>query len=397
MDADIANPPSSDDVTFSTEESDSMRSLPAAPTLKKYQRPPNTKNAPLLDVQARDDGHPYAPVSPIVEVDSVLSSFAADAVQHAVTHVSSRNKNKVSRPSVAPEYELFHSIPPISPKNEQIYCGDSLALMKQWPDAAFDACITDPPYNIAQQRKGLAWAFSSHVTVDSEWDRFTSAQYEDFTAEWLREVCRITKKNGNLFIFGSYHNIYTIGAIAQRMNLRIVNSIVWAKPNAQPNITCRMFTESVEHIVWVCNNDIKRAKNWTYNYQEMKLLNHNKQMRNYWEIPIAPQREREHGKHPTQKPLMLMDRLIVAGTNPGDRVLDCFAGSGSTLLSCDKLDRRWVGIEREHEYCSLARARLDSARRQRRGAFFEIPQQDNEAAEKEKRAHTAFRARSSLL
>lgn len=257
----------------------------------------------------------------------------------------------------------------VFPLPNQLYEGDAVEVMKQWEPKTFHACITDPPYNIARDRKGLSWAFSSHVTIDSEWDRFTHEEYEQFTAGWLEEVRRVVKENGNVFIFGSYHNIYTIGAIAARMDMRIVNSIVWAKPNAQPNITCRMFTESTEQILWLCNNSQKKAKNWTFNYDEMKALNGGKQMRNFWEIPVTPQRERVHGKHPSQKPLRLMERIVLAGTNRGDRVLDCFAGSGSTLLACDRLDRRWVGVERDGEYAVIAHRRLDDERRQRRLAL----------------------------
>ena len=172
------------------------------------------------------------------------------------------------------------------PLPNQLYQGDTLEMMQQWEDKSFHACVTDPPYNIARDRKGLSWAFSSHVTIDSEWDRFSNDEYEQFTTAWLKEVCRLVKENGNIFIFGSYHNIYTIGAIAARMDLRIINSIIWAKPNAQPNITCRMLTESTEQILWLCNNTNKKAKNWTFNYQDMKELNGGKQMRNFWEVPV---------------------------------------------------------------------------------------------------------------
>lgn len=254
----------------------------------------------------------------------------------------------------------------LCPLPNQLYQGDSVTLMSAWPDRFFDACITDPPYNIARNRKGLSWAFSSHVTIDDSWDRFTLGEYESFTAKWLSEICRVTKENGNIFIFGSYHNIYTIGAIAAQMDLRVINSIIWAKPNAQPNITCRMFTESTEQILWLCNNTNKNAKKWTFNYRHMKELNNNKQMRNYWEIPLTPMRERVHGKHPSQKPLKLMERLVLAGTNTGDCVVDCFAGSGSTLLACDRLERNWVGIEQDNAYCDIAHKRIDDERRQRR-------------------------------
>jgi site-specific DNA-methyltransferase (adenine-specific) len=253
------------------------------------------------------------------------------------------------------------------PLGNQLYQGDCLDTLKSFADKTFHACVTDPPYNIAKNnKKGLSWAFSSHVTMHEEWDAYENDDYEAFTTAWLKEVSRTVKENGNIFIFGSYHNIYTIGAIATRLDLRIVNSIIWAKPNAQPNITCRMFTESTEQILWLVNNTSKKAKNWTFNYHHMKELNGGKQMRNYWEIPVTPMRERTHGKHPSQKPLKVMDRIILAGTNEGERVLDCFAGSGSTLLSCDRLERRWIGVERDPKYVEMAHARLDEERRQRR-------------------------------
>jgi site-specific DNA-methyltransferase (adenine-specific) len=270
----------------------------------------------------------------------------------------------VARPlSLVTEVPATNSLCPLP---NQLYQGDSVALMSAWPDRFFNACITDPPYNIARNRKGLSWAFSSHVTIDDKWDRFERGEYEIFTMKWLSEICRVTKENGNIFIFGSYHNIYTIGAIAEKMDLRIVNSIIWAKPNAQPNITCRMFTESTEQILWLCNNTNKNAKRWTFNYHHMKELNNNKQMRNFWEIPLTPMRERVHGKHPSQKPIKLMERLVLAGTNTGDCVVDCFAGSGSTLLACDRLERSWVGIEQDNAYCDIAHKRIDEERRQRR-------------------------------
>ena len=256
--------------------------------------------------------------------------------------------------------------PLLYPMPNQLYQADTAAMLRRWPQGCFDACITDPPYNIARRGKGMSWAFSSHKTIDNKWDAFSPRAYEAFTRRWLKEVCRVVKPNGNIFIFGSYHNIYTIGAMAGRMDLRIINSIVWIKPNAQPNITCRMFTESTEQVLWLCNNTTKKATGWTFHYQHMKQLAGGKQMRNFWEFPVVPQRERLFGKHPAQKPLRLMERIVLASTNPNDKVLDCFAGSGSTLLACDRLNRKWVGIERDNDYCKLAHRRLDEERRQRR-------------------------------
>lgn len=296
------------------------------------------------EIDPLDIDLPYEPVAQPVSVQSLAPTIGTPT-------------SKLPQPAEAPR---------LTPLSNQLYQGDSLETLSQWSDKTFHACITDPPYNIARNRKGLSWAFSSHVTIDSEWDRFSQDDYEEFTAAWLKEVCRTVRENGNIFIFGSYHNIYTIGAIAARLDLRIINSIIWAKPNAQPNITCRMLTESTEQILWLCNNTNKKAKNWTYNYDHMKELNGGKQMRNFWEIPVTPARERVHGKHPSQKPLRLMERIVLAGTNRGDRVLDCFAGSGSTLLACDRLDRRWVGVERDGDYCTIAHKRIDDERRQRR-------------------------------
>lgn len=240
----------------------------------------------------------------------------------------------------------------------QIFCHDAVDKMKEWPSSCIDVCITDPPYNIAKKKRGLSWAFSSHVTMESEWDRFLDGDYAAFTHNWMKEVCRVTKTNGNIFVFGSYHNIYLIGAIAHKLNLRVINSIIWAKPNAQPNITCRMFTESTEQIIWLCNNAQDKAKNWTFNYHVAKELNGGKQMRNFWQIPTVSMSERKYGKHPSQKPLVLMERLILSATSPAELVLDCFAGSGSTLVACKKLGRHFVGIERDKKYCDIAHARL---------------------------------------
>lgn len=247
-------------------------------------------------------------------------------------------------------------------KKNCIYVGDAPQILASMPAGIFDCCITDPPYNITNRKKGLAWAFSSHVTINEKWDCFSHSDYEKFTTEWLRQVCRVTKLNGNIFIFGSYHNIYTIGAIAQNMNLKILNSIIWSKPNAQPNITCRMFTESTEQVIWICNNAKEKATNWTFNYKEMKALNEGKQMRNVWSFPVTPPKEKRHGKHPSQKPMQLMERLVLAGTRPNDFVLDCFAGAGSTLVACAMHQRNYVGIEKDPTFCEIATDRLEEIR-----------------------------------
>lgn len=241
--------------------------------------------------------------------------------------------------------------------DSKIYEGDCLEIMPQWDDRHFDHCITDPPYNMSK-RKGLGWTFSSHVTLEEDWDKFGSDEYIEFCHRWISEVSRLVKPNGNIITFGSFHNIYQIGFVLQQMDLKIVQHIVWFKPNAQPNITCRMFTESCEHILWACNNSTKDAKNWIFNYDVAKKLNGGKQMRNLWEIPLTPPRERSHGKHPSQKPFAVLERLILTCTNENDLILDCFSGSGTTAVAAETHRRRCVMIEKNPEYNIIAQERL---------------------------------------
>jgi len=181
------------------------------------------------------------------------------------------------------------------PVTNSLYEGDSLRLMTEWSDACIDHCIVDPPYNMSK-KKGLGWAYSSHVTMSEDWDQYSREGYLEFTRTWLKQVARVVRPNGNIFIFGTYHNIYDIGSVIEEMGLRVVNSIVWFKPNAQPNITCRMLTESTEYAIWACNGTEKKAKNWIFNYEVAKRLNGGKQMRNMWAIPYTSKKEKQFGK-----------------------------------------------------------------------------------------------------
>lgn len=239
--------------------------------------------------------------------------------------------------------------------------GDCLEVMRSWPDHCVDHCITDPPFNMSK-KKGLGWAFSSHVTMQETWDIFSKDDYLKFTGDWIQEVSRIVKPNGNIFIFGTFHNIYIVGFAIQQLNLKILNSIVWFKPNAQPNITARMLTESTEHIIWACNNTVGKASNWVFNYRDAKRLGNGRQLRNVWELPYTPAREKKFGKNPTQKPESVLERLIIIGTRQNDLVLDCFAGTGTTGVVAERLGRRWVMIEKEPAYADIAKRRIGALR-----------------------------------
>jgi site-specific DNA-methyltransferase (adenine-specific) len=173
------------------------------------------------------------------------------------------------------------------------------------------------------------------------------------------ELKRIVKPNGNIAIFGSYHNIYKIGYLIEKLDLKTINSIIWYKRNAFPNVTQRMFCESTEQIIWCANNSKKDAKNWTFNYHAMKELNGGVQMRNLFDVPLTKASEKEHGKHPSQKPLEVLNNLVLALTNEGDVVLDCFLGSGTTAVSALQHKRNFIGIEQNYDYLQLAERRLE--------------------------------------
>jgi len=245
----------------------------------------------------------------------------------------------------------------MSPLPGTLYTGDCLAVMRRWPAACVDHALLDPPYNLSR-RRGLGWAFSSHVTMAEAWDRRPREQYLAFCRAWLGEVCRVVKPNGNLFLFGSFHSVFDLGHLLNEAGVKVLNSIIWMKPNAQPNITCRSLTESTEQILWACNAPARKATGWVFDYDAAKQLNGGKQLRNVWSIPTTPPRERTHGKHPTQKPLELIQRLLLIGTRPGDLVLDCFAGTGTTGVAAANLGRRYVLVEQNAEYAAIARAHL---------------------------------------
>ena len=255
-------------------------------------------------------------------------------------------------------------------RRNQVIHGDALEVMRSWPDGCVDHCIADPPFNMSK-RKGLGWAFSSHVTMQEGWDRFSEDDFFRFNVDWLREACRVVKPNGNIIVFGTYHNIYQLGFILQSgLNRRILNSIIWYKPNAQPNITARMLAESTEQLIWAVNGAPAgrgKAAKWTFNYWDAKALNDGKQLRNLWEFAVTPKSERRSGAHPSQKPLGLLERLVLVATRSGDLVLDPFGGAGTLALAAERHGRGWLLIESVAEYATLARARLREQRAAARG------------------------------
>lgn len=249
----------------------------------------------------------------------------------------------------------------------KIIIGDALEELKKIPDESVDLVFADPPYGLAK-KKGLGWKYSSHVTLEEAWDIFSKDEFFKFNAQWMKECVRVLKSGGSLWVSGSFHNIYQLGYIIQHMtDLKVNNSIVWFKPNAQPNITCRMFTESTEHLIWASKNG--NGKRWVFNYEDTKNLIEDalnpkgKQSRNVWSISLTPKSEKWAGEHPTQKPEELLRRIILACTKEGDTVLDPFVGSGTTSVVAKKMRRNSIGIEKERKYLDIIKKRMTPAQK----------------------------------
>ncbi len=248
---------------------------------------------------------------------------------------------------------------------DQILRGDCIDMMRMLPAASFHCVFADPPYNL-QLRGELRRPDDSLVDgVDEEWDRFTDfAEYDAFTRGWLTEARRLLRKDGTIWVIGSYHNIFRIGSILQDLGFWILNDVIWRKSNPMPNFRGRRFTNAHETLIWAARGQDSRYR---FNYAAMKALNDDLQMRSDWLIPLCTGEERlrnEHGLklHPTQKPEALLHRVLLASTGPGDVVLDPFLGSGTTAAVAKHLGRHFVGIERHPAYVEAALARI---RRQR--------------------------------
>lgn len=246
---------------------------------------------------------------------------------------------------------------------DRLIQGDCIAEMAKLPDNCIDMIFADPPYNL-QLGGDLNRPDGSHVdAVTDDWDKFDSfATYDSFTAAWLREAKRILKPNGTIWVIGSYHNIFRVGATLQDQGFWILNDIIWRKANPMPNFKGTRFTNAHETLIWASQGEDAR---YTFNYKAMKTLNDELQMRSDWVLPICGGQERlkKDGTkvHPTQKPESLLYRVMLACTKPGDVILDPFFGTGTTGAVAKRLGRKWIGIEREDSYVEAALERIEAA------------------------------------
>ena len=260
--------------------------------------------------------------------------------------------------TLCPEGYFFKS------KDAVIFNGDCLEILRFIPENSIDMIFADPPYMLSND--GFTCQNGKMVNVNKgKWDK--SSGFEEDTVfhnEWISACRRILKPEGTIWISGTYHSIYQCGYLLQKNKFHILNDITWFKPNASPNLSCRFFTASHETIIWAKKE--KKAKH-TFNYNEMKnglfpedkLKKENTQMRSVWSITTPKNDEKEYGKHPTQKPLDLLKRIVLASTKENDTVLDPFCGSGTTGVACKCIkNRSFIGIEIDKNFCDLAKKRL---------------------------------------
>jgi len=259
---------------------------------------------------------------------------------------------------------------------DQILRGDCIDMMRMLPAASVHCVFADPPYNL-QLRGELRRPDDSLVDgVDDDWDQFADfAAYDAFTRDWLTEARRVLRKDGTLWVIGSYHNIFRIGAILQDLGFWILNDVIWRKSNPMPNFRGRRFTNAHETLIWAARQQDSRYR---FNYAAMKALNDDLQMRSDWLIPLCTGEERlrnAHGLklHPTQKPEALLHRVLLASTMPGDIVLDPFLGTGTSAAVAKRLHRHFVGIERHPAYVEAAWGRIRRTRSTPIGAMEATP------------------------
>jgi site-specific DNA-methyltransferase (adenine-specific) len=239
----------------------------------------------------------------------------------------------------------------------RIYQGDCLEIMAAIPENSVDLVFADPPYFLSNG--GITCQNGKMVSVHKgDWDKSRGAEgNHEFNCAWLAAAKRVLKPNGSIWVSGTAHVIHSVGFAMQQLGFKLLNDISWVKPNPPPNLSCRYFTHATETIIWAAKD--KKSRH-TFNYKLMKETNHGKQMKSVWEIKPPETWEKRFGKHPTQKPVALLERILLSSTNEGDTVLDPFTGGGTTSLAALRTRRKTIGVELSYEYVSLTVQRLTS-------------------------------------
>ncbi|HOK26241.1 MAG TPA: site-specific DNA-methyltransferase [Bacteroidales bacterium] len=239
-------------------------------------------------------------------------------------------------------------------------------VISKYPTGKFDMIFADPPYFLSNG--GITCHAGKMVKVDKgEWDKSKGPELNhEFNYEWLSRCQKLLKPNGTIWVSGTHHVIHSVGYAMQQLGMKILNDITWEKPNPPPNLSCRYFTHSTELIIWASKNEKSKHR---FNYEQMKKINNGKQMKSVWIIPAPNGDEKKFGKHPTQKPLKLLERIILASTIENDLIFDPFAGSSTTGVAAIRLNRKFVGCELDENYLSLSIKRLESTIKERITSF----------------------------
>jgi site-specific DNA-methyltransferase (adenine-specific) len=246
-----------------------------------------------------------------------------------------------------------------------LYCGDTLgaldAIAAKHPQGCFDMVFADPPYFLSNG--GITCHAGRMVKVDKgEWDKSRGPELNhEFNTEWLRRCQRVLKPDGTIWVTGTHHVIYSVGFAMQQIGMKVLNDVAWEKPNPPPNLSCRYFTHSVETVIWAAKSEKSRH---VFNYQAMRQMAGGKQMKTVWSILPPGNGEKAFGKHPTQKPVALVERCILASTHKGALILDPFLGNGTTAVAAVRTGRRCVGIELDPAYVEMAVKRVKAARQE---------------------------------
>lgn len=241
----------------------------------------------------------------------------------------------------------------------KLYLSDSFKQLKKIDEKTVDMIFADPPYFLSSG--GISCHSGKQVTVNKgNWDAtLTIDERIKYNRKWLKECRRILKDNGTIWISGTFHNIYSVGVALELEGYSIINNIIWQKPNPAPNLACRCFTNSTETILWARKQLTKNKKGkHTFNYSLMKEKNNGKQMKDVWLINLPKKYEKKYGHHVAQKPEALLERIILASTNEGDLILDPFLGSGTTGVCALKLNRKFIGIEKDENFIEIAKKRI---------------------------------------
>lgn len=293
--------------------------------------------------------------------------FIKHADQHVLVNNRTFTKGDMANLTILDKKKGINKIKNFTKQSElinAIIVADSLETMKKIDSNTFDMVFADPPYNMQLQNELYRPNMTKVDAVDDEWDQFSSfVHYDDFTRAWLTEVKRVMKRNATFWVIGTYHNIFRVGSILQDLGFWTLNDVVWIKANPMPNFRGVRFTNATETLIWAVKD--KRVKDYTFNYEEMKKYNRGKQMRNDWYFGLCngPERLRDRNGikvHSTQKPLALLERIVLSSTKKGDLVLDPFGGTCTTGVAAYKHGRDFTMIEKEERYVDWALKRFNN-------------------------------------